>query len=222
MTRRIAAKKKTVPPKPARLKAQQARSKETVRRILDSAMALMAEKGEAVTMSEIARRAGVTIGAVYRYFADKRAIDRAILLAHFDEVEKMLGEHIRPATSRSELIARVQAVYQRYFELHQRDPLFRNIWSVVQTDSALQALDVADSIKNARLFSAVARPFFPQANKEELMAAGVFLLHMAAASSRLAVALPRPMARRIRPIYQEVIAGVIGSLGRTRRGRKPA
>ncbi len=206
------ARKKKQPRKVARTKAQQVRSKETVQRILDSAMALTAEKGEAVTMSEIAKRSSVVIGAVYRYFADKRAINRAILLQHFAQVEAMLREHIWAAASADEFIATVQSVYELYFEMHQRDPLYRNIWSVVQTDAALQALDVADTLKNARLFYDVARPFFPKADREELMAVCVFLLHFAASSSRLALALPRPMGRRMRPIYQEVIANALQNL----------
>ncbi|MFZ8255370.1 TetR family transcriptional regulator, partial [Staphylococcus aureus] len=50
---------------PARRQATQARGLRTVARILDSAAALIAEKGaERVTMSEIAQRAGLVIGTL--------------------------------------------------------------------------------------------------------------------------------------------------------------
>lgn len=211
-------------PKSDRSEAQQARSKETVQRILDSAMALIAEKGESVTMSEIAKKSGVVIGALYRYFADRRAINRALLLKHFDQVEAMMREQMWPVTTPGEFIQTVQSVYKTYFDLHQRDPLYRNLWSIVQVDPELQALDVADSLKNARILCDVARPLFPDADPEELMAVAVFLLHFAASSSRLALMLPRPLGRRMRPVFQDVIAGSFEKLAadaRSARRRKP-
>lgn len=223
MTRRNTRKHGT----PKRSQAQQARSKETVQRILDAAMELIAEKGDDVTMSEIAKRSGVVIGALYRYFADRRAINRAILLMHFDQVEAMLREHMWSVTSVGELIQTVQSVYKTYFDMHQRDPLYRNLWSIVQVDSELQALDVQDSLKNARLLCEVAQPLLPDADPEELMAVAVFLLHFAASSSRLAVALPKRMGEQMRPIFQGVIANSFESLaGRgdsvpSRPGRRP-
>jgi AcrR family transcriptional regulator len=210
---RLAKKNGKRKPVTARQKAQQARSKETVQRILDSAMALTAEKdADSVTMSEIAKRSGVVIGAIYRYFADKNAINKAILLQHYDQVEAMLSEHVRASMSPNELIVTVQSVYEHYFEMHQRDPLFRNIWSLVQTDAELQTLDVKDTLKNAEILSAVAEPLFPAASRDELMAVSVFLLHFAASSSRLALQLPKRMGQQIRPIYQDVIAGALQNL----------
>lgn len=55
--------------------AQQARSLATHQRILDSAEELIAEKGFAdVPVSEIARRAGFSVGAFYSRFRDKEAL----------------------------------------------------------------------------------------------------------------------------------------------------
>jgi AcrR family transcriptional regulator len=212
--------RRTLPKRPTvrgRRQAQQARSRETVQRILDSAMVLIAEKGDAVTMSEIASRSGVVIGALYRYFADRRAINRALLLKHFDQVDTMLRERIAGVASREEFVATMQAVYKLYFDMHQHDPLYRNLWTMVQVDSELQALDVEDTLNNARNLCAVARPLFPQADPDELMAVAVFLLHFAASSSRLALTLPGRMGRRMRSIFQDVIASSFESLGRGRR-----
>src|ERR1700753_242212 len=131
------AKKKSVKLKPTahRQDAQQKSSKETVQRIIESAMALTAEKGETVTMSEIAKRSGVVIGALYRYFADKNAINKAMLLQHYAQVDARRRERISSCASPNEFIATMQKVYELYFEMHQRDPLYRNIWALVQTDA---------------------------------------------------------------------------------------
>jgi AcrR family transcriptional regulator len=184
-------------------------------------MALIAEKGDAVTMSEIAKKSGVVIGALYRYFADRRAINRAILLKHFDQVEAMLREHMWSVTSAGELIETVQSVYKLYFNMHQRDPLYRNLWSMVQVDSELQALDVQDSLKNARILCEVAQPLLPSVDREELMAVSVFLLHFAASSSRLALMLPKRMGEQMAPVFQSVIASSFENLAAKSGGARP-
>jgi AcrR family transcriptional regulator len=68
--------------------AQQARSQQTLERLLDAAEALIADKGfDDVTVAEIAARAGFSVGAVYSRFRDKRAVlhclqDRFVEEAH--------------------------------------------------------------------------------------------------------------------------------------------
>lgn len=58
-----------------RARAQQARSRATLERILRAAGESFDEVGvEAATMDGIARRAGVSIGSVYRFFEDKQAL----------------------------------------------------------------------------------------------------------------------------------------------------
>lgn len=58
---------------------QQARSQETLSRILDAAETLVAEKGfEDTPISEIVRRAGSSVGAFYTRFEDKDALLHAL------------------------------------------------------------------------------------------------------------------------------------------------
>lgn len=67
---------------------QQARSQQTLERLLESAEALIADKGfDDVTVAEIAARAGCSVGAVYSRFRDKRGVlhclqDRFVDEAH--------------------------------------------------------------------------------------------------------------------------------------------
>jgi len=54
---------------------RQARSQQTLERLLDSAEALIADKGfDDVTVADLATRAGFSVGAVYSRFRDKRAV----------------------------------------------------------------------------------------------------------------------------------------------------
>src|SRR6185437_4641924 len=47
--------------------------------VLDAARDLFAERGDAVQMDEIAERARLGVGTLYRHFADKRALLAAIV-----------------------------------------------------------------------------------------------------------------------------------------------
>ena len=58
---------------------KQARSLETVNRLLDAAEQLLEEEGlDAATVPAIAHRAGVSVGVIYRRFQDKDALLRAV------------------------------------------------------------------------------------------------------------------------------------------------
>lgn len=62
------------------LRADARRNREAV---LDAAGELFARHGESVQMDEIAQRAGLGVGTVYRHFADKQALRAAIIGRRF-------------------------------------------------------------------------------------------------------------------------------------------
>lgn len=70
----------------ARRQPVQGRSQETVQRILRAASELLASApiGE-ITTSGVAHAAGLSIGALYRFFPDKQSIIDAIAVRHMDE-----------------------------------------------------------------------------------------------------------------------------------------
>jgi AcrR family transcriptional regulator len=68
---------------------KQARSRETLQRLLDAAEVLLEEGGlEAATVPAIADRAGVSVGVVYRRFPDKDALFRAVYERFFSRVRE--------------------------------------------------------------------------------------------------------------------------------------
>jgi AcrR family transcriptional regulator len=73
--------------KPARRKARQDRSRETVRILFEAAAQVLREGGYAgATTNHIAERAGVSIGTLYQYFADKDELFDALAKRYFAEV----------------------------------------------------------------------------------------------------------------------------------------
>jgi AcrR family transcriptional regulator len=63
---------------------RQRRSRETRDRVLDAAEQLLVEDGSAgLTTTRIAERAGVAVGSVYAYFADRDGVAEALALRHW-------------------------------------------------------------------------------------------------------------------------------------------
>ncbi len=188
-----------------RRRATQARSRATVEKILAVAAELIAERGaETVTMTEIAQRSGVVIGSLYQYFSDKSEIMRALLIRHNEEVDQLVEGPLAGVKTLENFIDAVQATYATYFEMHQHDPLFRSIWSAVQTDSELQALDVEDTLKKAATLHRIAAPLYRKVDSEQLMATCALLLHLALSAARFAIAIPEPIRTRSLGIYQQM------------------
>src|SRR4051794_41954669 len=59
-------------------------------RILDAAQELFAERGQAVTLNEIARHAGVGVGTVYRRFPDKDELIEGLFEQRIDRLAEIL------------------------------------------------------------------------------------------------------------------------------------
>ena len=71
----------------------QGRSQETVQRVMAAAAALLARgvPVDALTTASIAAEAGLSVGALYRFFPDKQAIVDAIALRHMELFQAALG-----------------------------------------------------------------------------------------------------------------------------------
>ncbi len=205
-----------------RRRASQARSKATVKRILDSAASLIVEKRAAVTMTEIARRSNVVIGSLYQYFADKSAINRALLVRHHEEVRRMLKGYLSDVGTFNDFMAAIEAAAAKYYALHQSDPLFNGIWSAVQTDAELQRIDLADTLQNARQLHAISRPLLPAVDSDELMASCALLIQFALTTGRFALAMPAPLKRQMLPIYRRILRGALVALYAENAHSKPS
>jgi AcrR family transcriptional regulator len=77
----------TTPERPLRRDAERNRQ-----RIIGAARAAFAEEGLAVTLDEIARRAGVGVGTVYRRFADKEQLIDALFEDRMTEFARLAEE----------------------------------------------------------------------------------------------------------------------------------
>jgi AcrR family transcriptional regulator len=106
----------------ARRQPRQRRARQTVEAVLDAVVRVLKRDGvKAVTTNRIAEIAGVSIGSVYQYFPDKRAIFVALHRRHIEEIDRMvetkLFEHVN-----SPLEDLIRAMVEAMIEAHVTDP----------------------------------------------------------------------------------------------------
>jgi AcrR family transcriptional regulator len=111
-------------PKPAsvRRRPKQRRARATVESMLDAVIRILKREGAgAMTTNRIAEVAGVSIGSVYQYFPDKRAIFTALHERHIHQIDRLvqntLVEHA--ASSLEDLM---RAMIEAMVEAHTSDP----------------------------------------------------------------------------------------------------
>jgi AcrR family transcriptional regulator len=79
----------------------QSRSQHTVQRVLDAASSLLEQTPlEAVTTTRIAAEAGLSIGALYRFFPDKQTIIDAIAVRHVEQFRASLEASVMKVLER--------------------------------------------------------------------------------------------------------------------------
>lgn len=114
-------------PKPAR-RSHVERTAETRRRVTESVVECIAELGfQRTTGTEIARRAGVTWGAVQHHFGDKNGILAAVLEESFHRFAATLG---LPDPADASLESRVSDFIDRAWE-HFGGPHYRTTFEIL-------------------------------------------------------------------------------------------
>lgn len=105
-----------------RRKPQQNRARQTVEVVLDSVAELLKRDGVgAVTTNRIAGVAGVSIGSVYQYFPDKKAIFIALHQRHIGQIDRLLQNSLVENAGAS-LETMIRAMVEAMIDAHQPDP----------------------------------------------------------------------------------------------------
>ena len=115
---------------PKRRVPSQDRSKQRVERILDAAMHVFGELGfDAATMDAIAERAGTSIGSLYQFFPNKKAVFEAMGTRYLDEVRTLFDTFMT-----EERLARpwqevLDDGIDAFWAFHTASPGFRAVWT---------------------------------------------------------------------------------------------
>ena len=95
---------------PRRRTPAQQRSRDTVDVLLEAAAQVFRREGVAATTNRIAERAGVSIGTLYQYFADKYALLYALAERHVRAAAAALGLSPRDVAERARAAALTTAL----------------------------------------------------------------------------------------------------------------
>jgi len=106
---------------PVRRAPVQRRSASTVEAVLRACSALLGEIPlEEITTTRIAEEAGLSVGALYRFFPDKQAILDAVAVRHMQEFRARMARVLVRAAFRSgpEFLGRLLDAYVEYLDAH--------------------------------------------------------------------------------------------------------
>ena len=175
----------------ARKGPKQQRSKVTVAAILEATIRILEQEGsDATTTSRIAEVAGVSVGTLYQYFANRDAILDALQDREFERATEMMNRVLaRGAYSTDREVAR--AVIEGLLELHSAAPALHRLLVVeglrVTPTERVQAFDMR--------IIAVVRSFLSLANlriRRTNLDAAAFVVYQAVRASMLACVVERP------------------------------
>ena len=107
---------------------QQVRSQGTVDAILLAADLEIGERGMAgASTTRIAARAGLSVGALYRFFRDKEAIADALVVRYLDAVTPAYADALSEVTSVDDLGRGLGELVRRAADLQERHPGYYRI-----------------------------------------------------------------------------------------------
>lgn len=193
-----------------RRRPKQRRARQTVEAVLDAVIRLLKRGGsEAITTNRIAEVAGVSIGSVYQYFPDKRAIFTALHQRHVDQIDRMvqtkLVEHA--ASSIEDL---VRAMVEAMVEAHATDPELYELLMTEVPHRADGTREFAVRLHGAFLLAISSRA--QELKKHRDLDKVVFVVtHMVEALSHGAV-LRRPATMSLTDAKEEVVRAVLAYL----------
>ena len=105
-----------------RREPQQLRARQTVDAILEAVIRILKREGpDAVTTNRIAEVAGVSIGSVYQYFPDKRAIFAALHQRHIEQIDRVMESALIQNAS-APLDRLMRALVDAMIDAHSADP----------------------------------------------------------------------------------------------------
>jgi AcrR family transcriptional regulator len=141
----------------SRRRPTQRRARATVEAVLDAVVRILKREGAgAVTTNRIAEVAGVSIGSLYQYFPDKRAIFVALHERHIEQidrlVERTLVEHA--AAPLDELM---RAMVEAMVDAHTGDPELFEMMQAEVPHRADGTRDFAERLHGAFLLAISAR-----------------------------------------------------------------
>lgn len=197
--------KAPVPASTARRQPVQQRSQERMDRILSVAERLIGTTGsDAVKMSEIAAQAEISIGSLYQYFPDKRAIVRRLAERQAAESRLCIQRALSAVRDKAGLLNAFSALVDQYYAIVRGTPVIRDIAAAMRADKQLQALELVESKACGALLAAAIRRVFPASDAKRVNTTAFLIWQLGEETMRLALGHKRSEAVLLVEAYKRV------------------
>lgn len=194
-------------PAMARRAPAQQRSRDRLERFLAVATALIAEKGsDHLKMSEVAERAGASIGSLYQYFPDKAAIIRALAERIHATSNRCIADALTPVRTIGELQQAFAALVDQYYGMFLSEPVMRDISSGMQADKELMAIELAANRANAETLADAMRRVRGETASGDVSASALLIWQLGEATMRLAISVDRREGDALVEAYKRMMA----------------
>lgn len=166
----------------------QQRSRERQERILAVATQLIATKGsDQVKMSEIAERSEISIGSLYQYFPDKSSVIRTLAERYNAESRRCIDEALGAVEDAAGLCAAYSGLMDLYYKVVLATPAMRDIYSGMQADKQLMALELKESRIAGKLLADAVLRVFPGSDAQQIEESAFLIWQLGEATMRLAI-----------------------------------
>jgi AcrR family transcriptional regulator len=189
---------------PRRKPAQQ-RSRERMDRILAVASELIEASGSGqLRMSDVAERAGISIGSLYQYFPDKSAVIRSLAERYNAQSRKCIEDAFEKVSTPKELEAAFGGLIDLYYSIFLGEPVMRDIWSGMQADKSLMELELAESRICAGLLAAAMHRAHKKIDARKIETTAFTVWQLGEAAMRLAISVDREEGDAIVTTYKRM------------------
>ena len=160
-----------------RRRPAQARSRERFERIVQAARAVLVDVGfESFTFDEVAHRAGVPIGTLYQFFANKYVLicelDRQDTATSLAEIERF--SRLVPAPQWPDVL---DEFIDHLARMWREDPSRRAVWHAIQSTPATRATAADTELQLLEPLSEILRPLATEHSDAQRIELARFLIH---------------------------------------------
>jgi AcrR family transcriptional regulator len=175
----------------ARILPVQKRSRDRFEHILDTAEALISEKGvDSLKMSDIVERAVVPYGSLYQYFPDRIAVIAMLTLRYRDRSVACVSQALKSVQNARELSEAMNGIAADYYQMFQNNPIMVDLQNAMRSDPVLQELDEEEGEILSDLLAAAILRVDPLLDGNEALRRARLAMQLLAAAIRFAAILP--------------------------------
>ena len=143
--------------------ALQARSKQTVKNILEAARLVIEQEGlYGLTTNKIAERAGVNIASLYQYFSNKEAIVNTLVNSIFQKESERISQAILALMTKPSIRGASEEVIALAIDIFRKNEVF--LKQILQTDEG--ELYFSNNNEFAELFTRSGETFLKERQEE--------------------------------------------------------